>query len=67
MLDRHMPPTHVQKIRILYAFDVERQAVLLIGGNKTGKDRFYEVMIPNAERLWKQYLVELDAARRRKS
>jgi hypothetical protein len=51
----------------LYGFDVERQAVLLIGGDKTGKDRFYEVMIPKAERLWKQYLAELDAARRRKS
>jgi DNA-binding XRE family transcriptional regulator len=40
-----------KQIRVLYAFDVERQAVLLIGGDKTGHDRFYEVAIPKAERL----------------
>ena len=55
-----------KQIRVLYAFDVERQAVLLIGGDKTGNDRFYEVTIPKAERLWKQYLAELDSERRRK-
>jgi hypothetical protein len=46
-------------LRILYAFDPKRQAVLLIGGDKTGKDRFYERMIPQAERLWKEYLADL--------
>ncbi len=47
-------------IRILYAFDPKRQAVLLIGGDKTGKDRFYVQMIPQAERLWKEYLADLE-------
>ncbi len=47
-------------LRILYAFDPKRQAVLLLGGDKTGKDRFYEEMIPRAERLWKEYLAELE-------
>ena len=28
--------------RILYAFDPRRCAILLIGGNKTGKDQWYE-------------------------
>lgn len=43
-------------LRILYAFDPKRQAVLLLGGDKTGKDRFYEEMIPRAEALWIEYL-----------
>ena len=45
-------------LRVLYAFDPRRQAVLLLGGDKTGQDRFYETMIPHAERLWEEYLNE---------
>lgn len=45
-------------LRVLYAFDPKRQAVLLIGGDKTGDDRFYERMIPIAERLWEEYARE---------
>lgn len=43
-------------IRVLYAFDPARQAVLLLAGDKTGDDRFYERMIPRAESLWARYL-----------
>ena len=43
------------KLRVLYSFDPRRQAVLLIGGDKTGNDRFYEEMVPKAERLSEQY------------
>jgi len=43
-------------IRILYAFDPERQAVLILGGDKTGDDRFYEREVPKAERLYAEYL-----------
>lgn len=43
-------------IRVFCAFDPARQAVLLIGGDKTGDDRFYETMIPLSERLWREYL-----------
>jgi|SRR5271156_5798816 len=43
-------------LRVFYAFDPDRQAVLLLGGNKTGDDRFYERMIPIAIRIWKTYL-----------
>jgi hypothetical protein len=32
-----------------------RAAVLLIGGDKTGDERFYDRMIPIAERVWEQY------------
>ena len=48
-----------QPLRVLYAFDPIRQAVLLIGGDKTGDDRFYERMVPLAERIWIRYLMEI--------
>lgn len=35
--------------RVFYAFDKERQAVLLCGGDKTGDKRFYKKMIKIAE------------------
>ena len=43
-------------IRVFYAFDPKRQAVLLLGADKTGRKRFYEEMIARAERLWEEYL-----------
>lgn len=46
--------------RIFYAFDPRRSAILLIGGNKTGDDRFYERMVPLADRLYDEHLRELD-------
>lgn len=45
--------------RIFYAFDPRRAALLLIGGNKVGDDRFYERMVPIADRIYDQHLVEL--------
>jgi hypothetical protein len=42
-------------LRVLYIFDPQRNAVLLIGGDKTGDDRFYERMVPTAERIWEVY------------
>jgi hypothetical protein len=49
--------------RVFYAFDPERQAVLLLGGNKSGKVRFYEEYVPRAEALWEQYLRDRTAER----
>lgn len=46
-------------IRIFYAFDPRRKAILLIGGDKTGDDRFYETYVPVADRLYDEYLDEL--------
>jgi hypothetical protein len=46
-------------LRILYAFDPRRTAILLIGGDKTGDDRFYETYVPLADRLYDIYLEEL--------
>jgi hypothetical protein len=53
----------LRPFRVFYSFDPERQAVLLLGGDKTGKARFYEEYVPRAEALWEQYLVELTAER----
>jgi len=45
--------------RILYAFDPRRFAIILIGGNKTGNDRWYEESVPVADRLYDQHLATL--------
>jgi len=43
--------------RVLYMFDPLRQAVLLVGGMKAGKgNRWYEVAIRLADRLYGEYL-----------
>jgi hypothetical protein len=44
--------------RLLFAFDPQRQAVILIGGNKRGDKRWYEVNIPIADRRFREYLEE---------
>jgi hypothetical protein len=45
-------------LRIVYAYDPHRDAVLIIGGDKAGNSRFYEEITPKAEKIWKQYLKE---------
>jgi hypothetical protein len=46
-------------LRILYAFDPRRSAILLLGGDKTGDDRWYNVQVPVAERLYQAHLESL--------
>ena len=46
-------------LRTFFAFDPRRSAILLIGGDKTGDKRFYDRMIPLADQLYDDYLVEL--------
>jgi hypothetical protein len=59
----HMRELRIQSggepYRVFYAFDPRRTAILLVGGNKTGDDRFYEIMIPVADRLYDNYLIEI--------
>jgi hypothetical protein len=45
--------------RVLYAFDPRRTAILLIGGDKTGNDRWYEENVPIADQLYDQHLQEV--------
>ena len=59
----HMRELRVQSggrpIRVFYAFDPRRMAILLIGGDKTGDDRFYVTFIPVADRLYDEHIEEL--------
>ena len=59
----HMRELRIQSggkpLRVFYAFDPRRSAILLIGGDKTGDGRFYERMIPIADELYDVYLQEL--------
>jgi hypothetical protein len=59
----HMRELRVQSggdpLRVFYAFDPRRTAILLVAGNKTGDRRFYQRMIPIADRIYDTYLGEL--------
>ena len=46
-------------LRVFYAFDPRRSSILLVGGDKSGDDRFYEIYVPVADRLYDTYLDEL--------
>jgi hypothetical protein len=56
----HMRELRVQSggkpLRVFYAFDPRRAAILLIGGDKTGDKRFYERMIPVTDALYDEHL-----------
>jgi hypothetical protein len=59
----HMRELRVQSggrpLRVFYAFDPRRSAILLIGGDKTGDNRFYERMVPVADDLYDTYIEEM--------
>lgn len=46
-------------IRVLYAFDPRRMAMLLIGGDKTGSNRWYQQFVPIADKLYDEHLKTL--------
>src|SRR5258708_14601732 len=46
-------------LRTLYAFNPMRTAILLIGGDKTGDDGWYDKFVPAADRIYKRHLEEL--------
>ncbi len=51
---------HGRPYRVLYIFDARRMALLLIGGDKTGDDRWYEKYVPLADQLYDNYLAEIE-------
>ena len=61
----HMRELRVQHqgrpYRVLYAFNPRRAALLLIGGDKTGNDRWYEVFVPIADRIYDTHSAQLRA------
>ncbi|HXU20663.1 MAG TPA: type II toxin-antitoxin system RelE/ParE family toxin [Verrucomicrobiae bacterium] len=42
--------------RVLYAFDPRRCAILLLGGEKTGKARWYREFVPKADAIYDEHL-----------
>jgi len=59
----HMRELRVQSggrpLRVFYAFDPRRSAILPIGGDKTGDNRFYERTVPVADDLYDTYIEEI--------
>lgn len=59
----HMRELRIQSksnpLRVLYAFDPRRTAILLIGGNKRGDKRGYKTHVPLADKLYADYLLEI--------
>jgi hypothetical protein len=46
-------------VRILFAFDPDRRAVLLLGGAKTGDERWYRRNVPLADQEFSLHLQEM--------
>ena len=47
---------HGRPYRVLYAFDQRRMAILLLGGDKTGNERWYAENVPKADALYDAHL-----------
>lgn len=45
-----------RELRILYAFDHRRKAILLIGGDKAGNPKWYDEFVPLADKLFEEHL-----------
>ena len=59
MKELRPPSTGRTEIRILFAFDPWRSAILLVAGDKSGQwTRWYREAIPEAEQLYARYLKE---------
>ncbi|MFI4936965.1 MAG: type II toxin-antitoxin system RelE/ParE family toxin [Candidatus Berkiellales bacterium] len=60
----HMRELRIQHIgkpyRVLYAFDPRRTAILLIGGDKTGNNRWYDIYVPIADKLYDEHIKILE-------
>ena len=49
-----------RQLRVLYAFDPRRRALLLLGGDKTGDPNWYEKFVPMADDLFDQHLSQIE-------
>lgn len=54
-------------LRVAFAFDPQRAAILLVGGDKTGvgQRRFYQQLIATADRLYDAHLAKLGHVKKR--
>jgi hypothetical protein len=59
--------TSVSELRVAFAFDTERKAILLTGGDKSGVGQraFYAQLIDRADRLFAAHLARINAARKK--
>jgi hypothetical protein len=58
----NMKELRVGTIRVLFAFDPRRAAILLLGGDKRDRwQEFYAQMIPLADQLFDEHLKELES------
>ena len=59
MKELRPPSAGRSEVRILFAFDPWRSAVLLMVGDKSGRwKEWYQAAIPQAEQLYEDYLAE---------
>ena len=69
MKELRPPSPGSSEVRILFAFDPKRRAVMLLAGDKSSGgtrerwNRWYARAIPRADRLFRQYLKELEGAK----
>jgi hypothetical protein len=57
---RELRPVHKGRpLRVLYAFDPRRMAILLIGGDKTNDPGWYDDFVPIADRLYEEHIRSL--------
>lgn len=56
---------HGRPLRILFVFDPNRCGQLLVGGDKTGDDRWYDKNVPIADNIYDRHLAEIGAAKER--
>jgi hypothetical protein len=65
----HMRELRVQHrgrpLRVLYAFDPRHVGLLLVGGDKTGDRRWYDVFVPVADRIYGDHIVALKTEHQR--
>jgi hypothetical protein len=48
-------------LRILFVFDPRRIGYLILGGDKTGSNDWYTTFIPQAEKIYRQHLAEIES------
>jgi hypothetical protein len=53
-------------LRVLFAFDPRRTAVLLLGGDKTDDPKWYDKFVPIADNLFDQHLKKIEQDRQKK-
>jgi hypothetical protein len=60
--------TKDEVLRVAFAFDPDRSAILLVGGDKSGvgQKRFYKLLIAKADALYDAHLEAIKAKEKRK-